>query len=448
MIIICDPNKKKEHFPNAFLIYRALTWKLYKKNSPNVKQQNYSVATGGRWKDVPNEIRNVYTQLSIKLSEDNHVPDGFLIFRAISWETLKERYPNATIASEEWDRLPSEDKTFYIKLYEELSEATKKKKILKSKLKKQKRLSSKSTADAISEAERLFDLYFQDLVNVAKNAYESYSYFEAPEKNCNKKFIDDKKISVANKEPNLLLHNLPEQKGMFLQEQVSNNATHYCPLRNASLGCLSWILSLAQRADSSKSTDPTLYGKTINGSVLSTLSYSFIGAFDCITGSGLSLLRANDKISTKAKEELHVSTFNQFGRIDTSGELLELATRIFPLEEKRFAEFNLFQFLQLLNELVTKLTTSADSLPRKEYSIYTGFEDLQKHPSERPSYVKMFSHWNQNNAMKIGETSFSEKKAIPAIPRVIIDMENASILFPKDCQEWIKDFKEKIGICK
>ncbi|CAB4378555.1 unnamed protein product [Rhizophagus irregularis] len=138
MIIICDPNKKKEHFPNAFLIYRALTWKLYKKNSPNVKQQNYSVATGGRWKDVPNEIRNVYTQLSIKLSEDNHVPDGFLIFRAISWETLKERYPNATIASEEWDRLPSEDKTFYIKLYEELSEATKKKKILKSKLKKQK----------------------------------------------------------------------------------------------------------------------------------------------------------------------------------------------------------------------------------------------------------------------------------------------------------------------
>ncbi|UZO27155.1 uncharacterized protein OCT59_019361 [Rhizophagus irregularis] len=50
----------------------------------------------------------------------------------------------------------------------------------------------------------------------------------------------------------------------------------------------------------------------------------------------------------------------------------------------------------------------ADSLPRKEYSIYTGFEDLQKHPSERPSYVKMFSHWNQNNAMKIGETSFSE----------------------------------------
>ncbi|CAB4378553.1 unnamed protein product [Rhizophagus irregularis] len=73
---------------------------------------------------------------------------------------------------------------------------------------KERGLSSKSTADAISEAERLFDLYFQDLVNVAKNAYESYSYFEAPEKNCNKKFIDDKKISVAN--------NLPEQKGMFL----------------------------------------------------------------------------------------------------------------------------------------------------------------------------------------------------------------------------------------
>ncbi|CAB4378554.1 unnamed protein product [Rhizophagus irregularis] len=78
---------------------------------------------------------------------------------------------------------------------------------------KERGLSSKSTADAISEAERLFDLYFQDLVNVAKNAYESYSYFEAPEKNCNKKFIDDKKISVAN--------NLPEQKGMFLFDEMS-----------------------------------------------------------------------------------------------------------------------------------------------------------------------------------------------------------------------------------
>ncbi|CAB4426554.1 unnamed protein product [Rhizophagus irregularis] len=33
---------------------------------------------------------------------------------------------------------------------------------------KERGLSSKSTADAISEAERLFDLYFQDLVNVAK----------------------------------------------------------------------------------------------------------------------------------------------------------------------------------------------------------------------------------------------------------------------------------------
>ncbi|CAB5388388.1 unnamed protein product [Rhizophagus irregularis] len=229
-------------------------------------------------------------------------------------------------------------------------------------------------------------------------------------------------------------------KELFKQEQVSNNATHYCPLRNASLGCLSWILSLPnvlilpsqqiqhymekqlsighnsgiklqnisefchnQRFPEYCLLDFLLYAFQKNHN-----HYSFIGAFDCITGSGLSLLRANDKISTKAKEELHVSTFNQFGRIDTSGELLELATRMFPLEEKRFAEFNLFQFLQLLNELVTKLTTSADSLPRKEYSIYTGFEDLQKHPSERPSYVKMFSHWNQNNATKIGETSFSE----------------------------------------
>lgn len=37
---------------------------------------------------------------------------------------------------------------------------------------------------------------------------------------------------------------------------------------------------------------------------LSTLSYLFTGANVCITGSGLSLLKAKDKISTRAKEEL------------------------------------------------------------------------------------------------------------------------------------------------
>ncbi|PKC13645.1 hypothetical protein RhiirA5_496000 [Rhizophagus irregularis] len=421
MIIICDPNKKKEHFPNAFLIYRALTWKLYKKNSPNVKQQNYSVATGGRWKDVPNEIRNVYTQLSIKLSEDNHVPDGFLIFRAISWETLKERYPNATIASEEWDRLPSEDKTFYIKLYEELSEATKKKKILKSKLKKQKskrvqkpqinsqnltdqsphfpyndgyepkeednisivavistttddlerkrrvrmRLSSKSTADAISEAERLFDLYFQDLVNVAKNAYESYSYFEAPEKNCNKKFIDDKKISQTVilgtsgcGKTRLCFEALCQNYGLYLvvlpysvgsvdleesarwtrdkiqdkqpKEALRSGQELYLIFRDVE-GLNSFCQTILKDIkDKFTEIFPIVYDEAQSHTTylpetfhsvqlnkdrarpffsivvrcLSTLSYSFIGAFDCITGSGLSLLRVNDKISTKAKEEL------------------------------------------------------------------------------------------------------------------------------------------------
>src|SRR4051812_37284431 len=120
MIIICDPNKKKKHIANAFLIYRALTWKLYKENSPNIKQQNYSVTIGERWKNIPNDIKNVYTELSIKISEDNHVPDGFLIFRAISWETLEEGYPNATIATEEWDRLSDEKKIFYINLFQDL----------------------------------------------------------------------------------------------------------------------------------------------------------------------------------------------------------------------------------------------------------------------------------------------------------------------------------------
>jgi len=36
----------------------------------------------------------------------------------------------------------------------------------------------------------------------------------------------------------------------------------------------------------------------------------------------------------------------------------------------------------------------------------------------------------------------SRRKSI--IPRVIIDMENASTLFPDDCQEWIQEYKKKI----
>jgi Fe-S cluster assembly scaffold protein SufB len=181
MIIICDPNKKKEHFPNAFLIYRALTWKLYKENQPNIKQQNYSVASGSSWKDVPNDIRNIYTQLSIKLSEDNNVPDGFLIFRAISWETLKEGYPNATIASEEWDRLPNEKKLFYINLYDELSEATKKKKILKNKFKKQKTKKSQINGqkNSTDQSSHFSCNEFSDFsYNHGYHDYFSYDYYD------------------------------------------------------------------------------------------------------------------------------------------------------------------------------------------------------------------------------------------------------------------------------
>jgi hypothetical protein len=64
---------------------------------------------------------------------------------------------------------------------------------------------------AINEAKILFDSYSWDLENVAKNAYEPYSYFEASEKNIFKKSIDEKNIPIVNGKPNLLLHNLPEK---------------------------------------------------------------------------------------------------------------------------------------------------------------------------------------------------------------------------------------------
>ncbi|CAI2167089.1 1074_t:CDS:10 [Funneliformis geosporum] len=112
---------------------------------------------------------------------------------------------------------------------------------------------------------------------------------------------------------------------------------------------------------------------------LSSLCYSFTGAIVCITGSGLSLLRARDD-SSRGKEELHVPTFNQFGRIETSNELFELAKSIFPREEE-------LRLNEQLKNLINNLTTSADSLPNKEYRIYTGFADLEKYPSERPAYI-------------------------------------------------------------
>jgi hypothetical protein len=43
---------------------------------------------------------------------------------------------------------------------------------------------------------------------------------------------------------------------------------------------------------------------------------------------------------------------------------------------------------EVLDDLVKNLTTSADSLLNKQYSVYTGFTDLEKHPPERPVYVK------------------------------------------------------------
>ena len=58
-------------------------------------------------------------------------------------------------------------------------------------------LSTKPFEVAINEAKSLFDYYSQDLVNVAKNAYEPYSYFEASEKNSCKKSIDEKKIPIG-----------------------------------------------------------------------------------------------------------------------------------------------------------------------------------------------------------------------------------------------------------
>ncbi|RGB41977.1 hypothetical protein C1646_253918 [Rhizophagus diaphanus] len=71
--------------------------------------------------------------------------------------------------------------------------------------------------------------------------------------------------------------------------------------------------------------------------VVRSLSRSFeeiSKAIICITGSGLSLLRARDEISARGKEEPHVPTFNKFGRIETSDELFELVKSIISLKEE------------------------------------------------------------------------------------------------------------------
>jgi hypothetical protein len=128
--IFYQPNKKRENYTNAFLIYRALTWMIYKDDFPIIKQQNYSVATGKKWKLLPDGIKNIYTQLSITLSEEG-ITGGYLIYRVMVWECKKE-FLSDEVASNNWKMLGEEGQSTYVNIYinllTRLSEEKKRKK--------------------------------------------------------------------------------------------------------------------------------------------------------------------------------------------------------------------------------------------------------------------------------------------------------------------------------
>ncbi|RIA83557.1 hypothetical protein C1645_833663 [Glomus cerebriforme] len=173
--VYCNPSSttKKEHFANAFLIYRNLKWKFYKEVFPNVKQQNYSIATGKTWKEVPDEIKNIYTQLSIKLSNEDTIAVGYLIFRALSWEIYKKDYPSASVATEEWGQLSPDQKDTYLKIYIELlSQVKPKKKVIMSNNNTNKSGQSKkaSTNKTLVELYELF-LYLEKDIIVNKEEF-------------------------------------------------------------------------------------------------------------------------------------------------------------------------------------------------------------------------------------------------------------------------------------
>ncbi|CAI2188787.1 18256_t:CDS:2 [Funneliformis geosporum] len=146
---------------------------------------------------------------------------------------------------------------------------------------------------------------------------------------------------------------------------------------------------------------------TVTVKIMSTLRTVCVDVVVCITGSGLSLLEAKDlATSNVAKEGSLVPTFNQFGQINTSEEILKLTRSILPLEEKyasiaigwlkgryRFTWTWIHYLIKSydpdkqLKILKDRLTTDYIDQRNPRYSLYSGLVRLVHHPNERHSYI-------------------------------------------------------------
>ncbi|EXX50786.1 uncharacterized protein OCT59_027880 [Rhizophagus irregularis] len=146
---------------------------------------------------------------------------------------------------------------------------------------------------------------------------------------------------------------------------------------------------------------------TIITKIFSDLSLTFPKAIVCITGSGLSLMEAKDlKLSKVAKTETAIPIFKNFGQIQTSEEILELARNIFPLEDKyasmaikwlkgryRFTWtwihylLNSYDPQKQLEMLKDHLTTDYKDPQNPRFSLYSGLVRLVHHPNEQHSYI-------------------------------------------------------------
>ncbi|CAB4417403.1 unnamed protein product [Rhizophagus irregularis] len=146
---------------------------------------------------------------------------------------------------------------------------------------------------------------------------------------------------------------------------------------------------------------------TIITKIFSDLTLTFLKAIVCITGTGLSLMEAKDpKLSKVAKTETAIPIFKNFGQIQTSEEILELARNIFPLEDKyasmaiewlkgryRFTWtwihylLNFYDPQKQLEMLKDHLTTDYKDPQNPRFSLYSGLVRLVYHSHEQHSYI-------------------------------------------------------------
>ncbi|PKK60954.1 hypothetical protein RhiirC2_718750 [Rhizophagus irregularis] len=236
-----------------------------------------------------------------------------------------------------------------------------------------------SLAQIEKEVQDLFKIHPQDLEKVATNKYDPYVYFEAPYDHLTSE-IDKKKIPMLGGDPNLLLYNLPRKNKDYLTAeklkcemepkswlifQLSHQLINLLPVKFRDIvdeeALKEYRLNIIKSIDNKiKTIFPIIYDEaqyhtsylsntflsyndknkkrplfTIIMKIFSDLSSIFPKAIVCITGSGLSLMEAKDlAISNVAKTETAIPIFKNFGQIQTSEEILELARNIFPLEDK------------------------------------------------------------------------------------------------------------------